>query len=494
MDFRTLETLRRTHPAWRLLTADHAPLIASFLYRSFIAPNLRTIPEPQLVTQLDGHLHALRADFGENAFPKRPDQYLTEWAADDRGWLRKYYPAGADEAHYDVTTAAERAVDWLLSLQKRQFVGTESRLLTVFALLEEIVEKTQVDPDVRVAELVRRRDAIDAEIQQIRSGRIPVMDPTQVKDRFQQMASTARGLLSDFREVEQNFRALDRTVRERVATWDGSKAELLDEVFGRQDAISDSDQGKSFRAFWDFLMSPERQDQLTRLLQAVFALEAVRELEPDRRLLRIHYDWLTAGEVAQRTVARLSQQLRRYLDDQAWLENRRIMHLIRDFEQHALALRESPPAGALMDVDDTAPDLQFPMDRPLYTPPFKAKLDSRIEAESGEEIPAGALFNAVYVDPLKLEARIRRALQAKDQISLGALIEENPLEQGLAEVVTYLSLAAASPSALIDDEQKQTVLWLDQDGRHRRAAIPLVIFSRRLREAVVSGGGGHGSF
>jgi hypothetical protein len=122
------------------------------------------------------------------------------------------------------------------------------------------------------------------------------------------MAATARSLLSDFREVEHNFRTLDRAVRERIARWEGGKGTLLDEILLQRDAITGSDQGKSFRAFWDFIMSPARQEELTSLLQAVFVLEEVKILSPDRRLMRIHYDWLQAGEVAQRTVARLSEQ------------------------------------------------------------------------------------------------------------------------------------------------------------------------------------------
>jgi hypothetical protein len=34
LDYSTLDALRREHPAWRLLVADHAPLIASFLRRT----------------------------------------------------------------------------------------------------------------------------------------------------------------------------------------------------------------------------------------------------------------------------------------------------------------------------------------------------------------------------------------------------------------------------------------------------------------------------
>ena len=108
------------------------------------------------------------------------------------------------------------------------------------------------------------------------------MDATRVKERFLLVAGTARGLLSDFRAVEQNFRDLDRAVRERIATWEGAKGELLEEIFGDRDTIANSDQGKSFRRFWDFLMSPARQEELTALLaQGVRARTPMRELGPD---------------------------------------------------------------------------------------------------------------------------------------------------------------------------------------------------------------------
>lgn len=44
LDFATLDTLRNRHPAWRLLRSDHAPLVASFLQRVLIAPNVRVMP------------------------------------------------------------------------------------------------------------------------------------------------------------------------------------------------------------------------------------------------------------------------------------------------------------------------------------------------------------------------------------------------------------------------------------------------------------------
>jgi flagellar motility protein MotE (MotC chaperone) len=478
MDYQTLDALKRMHPSWRLLAADHAPLIISFLHHTFIQPNVRTLPQQAIVARMDDHLHHLRERLGEDKFPRPAAEYLDEWARDDRGWLRKYYPPGSDEPHFDITPAAEKVIQWLDELRERQFVGTESRLMTVFELLRQMTEGTEVDPKARIAELEKRRAQIDAEMARIRAGHIDLMDPTQVKDRFLQMATTARGLLSDFREVEQNFRDLDRAVREQVATWEGSKGALLEEIFGQRDAISDSDQGKSFRAFWDFLMSPARQEELTKMLEAVFALQAVRELHPDLRLLRIHYDWLEAGEIAQRTVARLSEQLRRYLDDQAWLENRRIMQLLRSIEQHAIAVRDRAPEGAFIEVDDFAPECALLMERPLYTPPIKPSIVDQVLLEGNSDAAADALFDQVHVDKSRLLACIRRALQTRQQVSLAQLVSEYPLSQGLSELVAYLAIASEDSKAVIDDRKKETIGWIDASGFSRRAVLPTVIFSR----------------
>ena len=56
LDYTTLDTLRRQHPAWRLLVAEHAPLVASFLHRAFIVPNVRVMAQADLVEALEDSL------------------------------------------------------------------------------------------------------------------------------------------------------------------------------------------------------------------------------------------------------------------------------------------------------------------------------------------------------------------------------------------------------------------------------------------------------
>lgn len=478
IDFATLSLLRSNHPAWRLLLADHAPLVISFLHRVFIAPNIRVMAEDELAARLEDELFHLRQAEGDEIFPRSAGEYLNDWAANDRGWLRKFYPPGSDEPHFDLTPAVEKTVTWLQGLLQRSFVGTESRLLTVFELLRQMVTGAETNAETRIAELEREKIDLDRQIARIRSGDLPILDDTALKERFHQLSGLARELLGDFREVEHNFRQLDQSVREQIATWEGGKGELLARIFGERDSIADSDQGKSFHAFWDFLMSPDRQEELSGLLEKVFTLEAIATLHADTRLKRIHYDWLEAGEHTQRTVARLSHQLRRYLDNQAWLENKRIMQLLQAIEVSALTVRDRLPTGNFMEIAEPSPTLSLPMDRPLYAPPIKPVINARVLAGGEDDIPADALFEQVTIDKAALKANIRRFLQTRGQITLREVVEENPLQHGLAELITYLALATDDRQALFDDSRPERISWQNAAGEHRCATLPRVIFSR----------------
>jgi len=478
LDYNTLDLLRQSHPAWRLLRAQHAPLVVSFLQRVFVEPNVRNLSQANLVEALEDELFALREQRGADAFPGTAQGYLNDWAENDKGWLRKFYPDGTDEPHFDLTPATGKALTWLDGLTERAFVGTESRLLTLFDLLRQMHEGSETDPEVRIAELQKRRADIDVEITRILAGDVPLLDDTALKDRFQQFLQLARELLADFREVENNFRMLDRRVRERIALWEGSKGDLLEEIMGERDAIADSDQGKSFRAFWDFLMSQSRQEELSLLLEEILALPPIVDMHPDARLQRVHYDWLEAGEHTQRTVAKLSEQLRRFLDDKAWLENRRIMDILHSIENRALALRENSPSGNFIPLNEISATVELPMERPLYQPPFKPLIDAIVLDEGDAEVDTAALYGQVVVDRAELGRNIRQALQERSQVTLGEVVTSHPLRHGLAELVTYLQLAGEWSNMAVDDEVQEQIRWRSNSGVERRATLPRIILLR----------------
>jgi len=282
--------------------------------------------------------------------------------------------------------------------------------------------------------------------------------------------------LADFRQVEDNFRLLDRELRERIAGWTGSKGELLDDVLGSRATIAESDQGRSFHAFYDFLLSATKQAEFTELLERVQALAAIGSADP--RMRTIHYDWLDAGERTQATVRLLSEQLRRFLDDQVWLENRRVMDILHSIEANALQVRQSWSVDLTTEMDATAPTIALPMERPLYTPTAKMAMNSSGVSAGQGEFDASALYEQFFVDPARLSQVVRRSLQRQPQIGLAEVIAAQPLEQGLSELVTYLSLSDELFSVVFDEQVTEQVHWADPDGSSRVATIPRVTFTR----------------
>lgn len=478
MDHDYLLELKRSHPALRLLAADTAPLILGFLYKVFVQPNRRGIGQDELESQLDDYLFGLHRIYGDDMYPRSGAQYLEGWADPGRGILRKYYPDRGDEPEYDLTPSTARAIDWIQGLAERQFVGTESRLRIIIKLLREIILSTEQDPDAVIRDLKQQKQQIEQKIAAIQEKGVSPADPTRVREQFFQAEDMARRLLADFRQVEYNFRSLDRETRERIATSDKPKGELLDEIFLEQDVIRDSDQGRSFQGFWELLMTPTSQAELQEMLAELYRLEEIQELHPDPFLEKIRYALLEAGERVYKTANQLVEQLRRFLDDQAWLENRRIMELIKAIEKQAITIKDAMPSEKnFASAAQVKPTLELPMSRSLFTPPRGVRLDEITVEDGSSDITADLLYEQIYVDKELLLQRIKRMLQTRSQISLPEIINHHPLERGLAELVAYVNIGCRE--GLVDKEQKDRVAITMENNATCNVCLPRVLFVRQ---------------
>jgi hypothetical protein len=484
----SLDDLRNRSVAWRLLRYELAPLVVAFLHSAFVKENVRARPEDEAVELLEDHLYAIRETRGEGAAPRSAREYLNDWASDERGFVRRYYPATSDEPFVALTSGAERAITAIASLDDRAFVGTESRLLNVVELLRQLDMGTDPNVENRLADLRHRRAVIDEEIARAEAGDLLLLDDRAIVERFQQFAGLARDLLADFSAVEENFRKLDRSVRERIAQWSGAKAELLDDVFGARDIITSSDQGASFRAFWEFLMSLSRQEELSSRLDRVMALPSVVGLRPDSRLRRVHYDWLGAGEETQRTVALLSSQLRRFLDDKAWLENKRIIDILRSVESSALAVRDVRPGGTFHHIAAAHVDVSLPMERRLASGAAPIQI-AAVPLLGHDDIDVDKLFADSDINLALLADHVDEVLGRAGQITLAEVCDAYPLTAGLAELVGYLHVDDDRFVATFIDDQTDRISWhvnevdnadvdTPDDIRERTVDMPRLVFVR----------------
>ena len=93
MDHDSLLALRQHHPAWHLLRADNAALVATTLHRVFVSENTRTIGQRALTEALDDDLYGLRVT-NPGAYPKSAAEYLIDhtgytYVIDRKGQLRE---------------------------------------------------------------------------------------------------------------------------------------------------------------------------------------------------------------------------------------------------------------------------------------------------------------------------------------------------------------------------------------------------------------------
>jgi hypothetical protein len=482
MSFHSLQNLRSYHPSWRLLAATSAPSIISFLYSVFVSENCRELPEYILVGKLEQHL----ARIEEQTDIK---WLLTHWSDDSQGYLRKFYPAGSDEVHYDLTSAAQKAIEWVESLYTRSFIGTESRLMLVFQLFHEIARQSDEDPERRMQELERRKSELDDEMLRVIDGHISVLEPVQIKERYMQAMNLSREILSDFRAVEQNFRELRRNMQEKISKWDEGKGKLLGSFFRDQDNIQQSDQGRSFAAFFDFLLSKAAQDDFEQTIREVGALDAVKQIPGSQNAHRIIRDWVDGSKHVQETLAAVSEQLRRYVDETFLAEERRINQTIKGILGSAVTLRNDPPSGVILELDAQSPKLILPFDRPLYIAPESLRMDD-VELSYGDDSGGdhSALYSTISVDKTVLLRQIQHLTEDHDEVSLAQVITVYPIKLGLAELIGYLSLAQDQRvNAALMPHIYEPIRWQDSAGYTHKADFCRIVYRRNTEEMSRNG-------
>ena len=467
------------HVALRFIRKDHAPLIGSFLHQVFKTDNNLKLLETELTDRLYDFLNTLNLGHDPAIYPLSPKEYLKQWT--QGGFLRKAYEEDWDIPVYQLTAGSELALRWLAALDKKEFVGTESRLLQIIRLLEEMVQKTQSDPAERIKLLEKQKEALDQEIAELSAHEgLLVPDETQLKERFFELERMARDLMADFREVGDNFRFLDQRAREKQLTRTTTRGKVVGEVLDAYDALWQSDQGKSFAAFWELLMNTRQQEALDGMIREVRQLPQIASLSSNTVISRLKINLIDVGDQVNRSNHQLVAQLRRFLDAQVLLENKRIAETISEIQAKAVALKDTIGWRKPFFWLDDKPDLDFTMARPLYTPPARPVIAAEPVEEGVSENRTDALFEQVYVDPQELQRRIRKLLRQHGQLSLREVTHHYPIEKGLTELLTYLNLASQDDKTIVHPEVVEEIEVLDLKYSEEAfwVDVPQYIFSR----------------
>ena len=470
-------------PAVRLIRAHNAPLVLGFMHRVFKSAQRVSLPEGQLRAALEAYLDDCR-DGDPLAYPKTAAEYLADWCNDDLGFLRRYYGSDSDEPLYELTTGSEKSLLWLDSLRTARFVGTESRLESVFTGLDEILKFSDDDPTRRIEQLLAEVATIHAQIDRIRAtGKAESFTPVMINERYALILSTARELLADFRQVEDNFKRIAREIAERHARPGVTKGAIVGHLLDSHDDLRKSEQGQSFFAFWELLLSPEKQLRFQEQVAQVTTLAALDADNRDNSLLH-HFvgHLLREGEGVVESHQRLSANLRRVLDTTHLAERRRIGELLQEIRQTALAARTNPPSEADFFEVQVFPNVFGSMSRPLWQAPESVIARGPIEEETGrlsiEDLRRMHTLPELRLRQLRENVEACLADAAAGSVTLSQVLERFPPREGVMEVIGYLIVASDESRHYIADDREEVVAWGPPEKR-QRWLVSCLLFSRK---------------
>src|SRR3984957_6676732 len=480
--------LLETSPSVQAIRMRNAPWVIPFLFKAFKTENIISLPEPVLIGLLAEELrhHAegtedleeARIEFGEDE-ESRARKYLLNWV---HKRLLQDFPDGENTTQYQLSAHSEKLFQWLQSLEKKQFVGTESRFRFLFQTLRDMGEYTEDDTMRRLEELKNRKAEIDKEIKRLEMGFKPeIYTNAQLRERLDWFTRLSHELISDFREVEDNFKYIHRQIDEQHTKAEKNKGAIVGYAFEAYDTLPKSDQGKSFYAFWDFLVSREGQEEWRELTDQLLQLLQDRSIESDGDFVQdIKSLLLQQGRSVYEANDRMAEKLSRIITEKEIARHRRLRRQIGQIKELALQFMDPAPPPCGITLNEPQP-IRMPMERRLNLVERQASPSVKQPANAREKIEDikrfGRLLGTSHIDRKQLWQKVETVLQQKTTATLGEIIDITGLDNGVAEVVSYFGFLKEK-SGKVQAMQEITELIPLDDEKTKFIEVPYLLFSK----------------
>jgi hypothetical protein len=189
---------------------------------------------------------------------------------------------------------------------------------------------------------------------------------------------------------------------------------------------------------------------------------------------------IKAGDRVNQINRSLAEQLSKFLDERSYLENRRVMDIIKDIKSAGIQLKENRPYDNEFISIEGKPSIEMVMDRPLWTGPSATKLRKQeMKQGSSEEVDASILYDLSSIDQRELKSNIGEFLKSDSQVSLRTITEKYPITKGIAEILTYMDIASKSKKAIVNEDIPEIMLISNTlSGKQFKIQIPQIIFCR----------------
>ena len=471
----TFKRQKEQSAAVRLLHADNAPVVLAMIAEYF-PRGAEPRPAGEVYELMAADFALLRDTFD---LPKSPQSYCNDWVK--AGWLVR-------KSGTQVTgETLEPSEDGLVALQMMDRVGgpysavTASRVASISNALQDLARDTDPDISTRLKHLRRQRDRVDEMIADVERGVFELPSDASVQERVGDILGMASAIPSDFARVRHQLEVLNLDLRRQLLDPEGSRGDVLAEIFAGVDVISESDAGRSFNGFYRLVVDAEHgawvESWIGEILQRVGP--EVMDSKTRSQFRNLFRNLEDAGYEVNRMMTRLARNLRNYVSSEQFAEDRRMIELLRDTRRLAAEAAEaeelSPTKRMETPLQRIGMAVSSVAQMKLADPGAEVITSDvkRFEASEGDAEALLALVRESEIDLEELSAAVADAVAELGKPSIADVLEHHPATQGLASVVGLVYLAMRFGVQL---DGRESVQFEEDDGAVRLATLPLFTF------------------
>lgn len=482
MDINQLVQTLNNSPSVKLLKMRSAEFFLAFVTSVF--DEQMAIGEEKLQMLLENWLDNQHEDIidedinietlGESNEAKAK-RLIKEWT--DKGLFANYQNEDG-EIIYELSSHTSKVIDWVTSLKKEEYIGTESKFKTLFSQLKDLVEFSNEDREKRLELLRQKKEDIERQIESLEMGEeIEVYEDYQIEPRYNSLNKLAKELLSDFKEVDDNFKEIIKQIYKRQTDNEGKK-NILNYIFDAYAELKDSQQGKSFYAFWEFLLSSELQKEWDELTDLLYKTLDKRNIDSkDKFLKEMKKHLFDAGEKVSKTNDRMSEKLSLIIRNNGNSDTQATKQVINDIKKLLLNTTQKKERNNAS-LSYEVVELNLPLERQLNLTPKQEIEYKNVPTEASLGITElerlDKLYNHHQIDRKILRKRIDIILRENTQTTLAEVIElNNGIEKGLSELFGYIAILKEYKT-VVSDDRKQEIAF----SKDKTITIPEIIITK----------------
>jgi hypothetical protein len=485
IDISKITEILNNSPSIELLRLRNREAIITFLINTF-SNQQGAISSENIQTRLADYLEFKQIENDEESeievfdtFEINAKKYIQNWT--NSGFLTNYQDARG-EIFYELSSHSSKTIDWLSSLKKEEYVGTESKFKNIFNLLKELVEFTNDDAEKRIQLLQDKKLEIEQQIQRIKIGEdVKVFEEYEIVPRFNQLNQSAKELLSDFKEVEDNFKEITKVIYQKNSEGTLTKSDILEFTFEALDELKESQQGKSFYAFWSFLLNPGLQLEWENLTKELYStLEGKGIPVQDLFLKGMKNHLWTSGQRVYKANDKMAEKLSRIIRENETSKSEATKNVIQEIKKSLLEiskLRKRPEISFEIESDF---EISIPFERKLTFEQTEEQTYKSRPKLADEDITLSnhlsKLFAQTNIDKDLLRKRIKDVLKNKSQTTIQEVIERNGgIQKGLPELFGYIGIVKEFKYSISVDKTQRILFDIE---KNKSITIPEIILTK----------------